>query len=289
MTQAHLQNWYRRAQRESFALGAFNVNTLEYAQAIVAAAQAEKAPAILQVSHRALAYMGAGNSLRGLRYFAAFAQVAAQSVDAPIILHLDHGTYNEVLVAVSLGFNSVMFDGGDLPYEQNIACTRELHQIAHDLGVCLEAELGETPKAGGSASEAQGELTDPQSVAEFVARTGVEALAISIGSAHGGRSKTISLDLERLAAIQANCPIPLVLHGSSGVQDADIQAGIALGLRKINVATQMNMAFSAAVRAILEQRTAEIDPRQYLGPAREQIKARVQERLRCFGAAGKAV
>lgn len=280
--------WLARARRDGFALGAFNINTLEQAQAIVTAAELEQAPVILQVSHRALIYLGSGSNLLGLRYVAAIGHVAADSVTVPVMLHLDHGTYEEVVGAVSAGFTSVMFDGGDLPFEENLAQTQALRRLTRQMGVALEAELGETPKPGGSASEEHGCLTDPAEVPAFVAQTGIDALAIAIGSAHGGLKKDVALDLPRLAAIAAASDVPLVLHGSSGVKDADIQAGIRMGLCKINVATQLNQAFTRAVRDHLAGDPHVSDPRPYLGDARESVVAQVRERLRFIGAAGRA-
>ena len=289
MSLARLTPWLQRAQAEKFAIGAFNVNTLEQAQAIVAAAEAEQAPAILQVSHNALLYMGSGNNLLGLRYIAAIGREAANMVTVPIILHLDHGTYDEVIAAANLGFTSVMFDGGDLPYAENIAQTQRLRQITAQLNVNLEAELGEVPKPGGSQSEEKGALTDPAEVAEFVAQTQIDSLAIALGSAHGGRRKETSLDIERLKAIRAVTATPLVLHGSSGVVDKDVLLGIELGLCKVNVATQLNQAFTQTIRRKLAEQESMVDPRPYLKEARIHMQAEVQKRMRLFGTSGKAV
>ncbi|MFN8450063.1 MAG: class II fructose-bisphosphate aldolase [Anaerolineae bacterium] len=148
MTLCDLRPWLDRAQREKFAIGAFNANTLEQVQAIVIAAQAEQSPAVIQVSHRALQYLGSGAELLGLEYIAAVGRVAAQSVAVPIALHLDHATEDEVRRAISLGFTSVMFDGSLLPYDQNVQMTRRLADEARIAGVCMEAELGEVPKPG---------------------------------------------------------------------------------------------------------------------------------------------
>ncbi len=289
MSLLNIQSWVLRAQRERWAVGAFNANTLEQVQAIVAAAQAESAPVIVQVSHRALQYIGDGSETLGLRYIAEVGQVAAQSVSVPVSLHLDHATETEVIQAIGLGFTSVMFDGGDLPFEQNIAQTKKLCELAHSLGINMEAELGEVPKPDSTGKMASsGDLTQPEQAAEFVRATGIDSLAIAIGSMHAVKSKIVELDLERLKAIRAVVDIPLVLHGSSGVTDECISAGIALGLCKVNVATQLNQAFTAAMRAQLEADPGEVDPRKYLGPARREMQTRVSERIRFFGAAGKA-
>ncbi len=280
--------WLRRAQAEGFAVGAFNVNTLEQAQAIVGAAREEHAPVILQCSHRALVYLGEGSSLIGLRYMAQIGRTAAETADVPTILHLDHGTYIEVLQAAALGFTSAMFDGGDLPLEENIARTRGLCELVHGAGLSFEAELGEVPRMSGTDKPPVGDLTDPEQAAYFAEQTGVDALAVAIGSVHAVRQKEVELDLERLAAIRACVEVPLVLHGSSGVTDASIRAGIERGLCKVNVATQLSQAFTDAVRAQLAEQPSGVDLRDYLGAARVAMKERVRERIRFFGSAGKA-
>ena len=290
MALRNLKPWIDYAQQGGFAVGAFNANTLEQMQGIVQAAQAEDAPAIIQVSHNALLYTGSGNATLGLQYMAAAGQIAAQSVEVPIALHLDHATESEVLQAIALGFTSVMFDSGGLSFEDNVTITRRLREIAHANGVCMEAEIGEVPKPGDNPAfdAADVELTDPDAAAEFAAATGIDTLAVALGSVHGMKDKSVRLDLERLQAIRARVPIPLVLHGSSGVTDGDIHQGIALGLCKVNVATQLNKAFTRAVRGVLDADQSLVDPRKYLGPARAAQIDAARERIRFIGAAGKA-
>lgn len=288
MSLVNILPWIRCAQEEGWAVGAFNANTLEQVQAIVAGAEAEHAPALIQISHRALLHVGGGNALLGLRYMSEIGKVAAQSVSAPIGLHLDHADADEVLVAMGLGFTSVMFDGGELPFEANVAETQRLRAISRGLDVCLEAEIGAVPRvdASGRLDEAVA-LTDVSEALAFVAATGVDTLAIALGSVHAVRTKSVSLDLDRLREIRAAVDVPLVLHGSSGVTDEHIRQGIALGLCKVNVATQLVQAFTGAVRDVLAEPN-EIDPRRYLGPARAAMTERVRERIRMVGAAGKA-
>jgi fructose-bisphosphate aldolase, class II len=280
--------WLLRAQREHFAVGAFNANTLEQVQAIAQAAQAEQAPALIQVSHRAVLHVGDGNTTLGIRYMAAAGMVAAQSVSVPIALHLDHANEDEVREAIALGFTSVMFDGGELPFDHNIRRTAALRELAHALNVCVEAEVGGVPRADG-AWQAAGpqECTRPEEAAHFVKATGVDSLAIALGSVHAVRQKSMAIDLDRLRAIRAAVDLPLVLHGSSGVTDDHVSQGIALGLCKVNVATQLNQAFTGSLRRVLVD-VGEIDPRRYLGPAREAMVERVRERIRFFGASAKA-
>ncbi len=294
--------WLKRAKAEKFAIGAFNANTLEQMQAIVQAAEAERAPVIIQISGNAAMHMGAGSRLFGLRVVAAMGRVIAETTAVPVVLHLDHGEYNEVLQALALGFTSVMFDGSDLPFEQNIARTRELCSAAHEVKACFEAELGEVPRAGGDATGGnpvgrkppgsnpveKGELTDPAQAAEFVERTAVDALAVAIGSVHALTHKEVALDFARLDAIHAAVDTPLVLHGSSGVLDESVCTGIRRGLCKINVATQLNGAFTQAARDYLTLHPEVVDPRKYLSAARESMLEQVRERMRLFGVAGKA-
>jgi fructose-bisphosphate aldolase class II len=288
MTLVNGIEWLGRARREHFAVGAFNANTLEQAQAIAAAGQAVRAPVIIQVSHRALLYAGGGDSQAGLRYMAAVGKAAAGAVSTPVVLHLDHAAEGEIWDAADQGFSSVMFECAGMTPEQYALKARELCLRLHDLGLSVEAEVGEVPRMDASGAHEAIELTDPEQAAEFAARTGVDALAISIGSVHAGRRKTQELDFERLEAIARVVEVPLVLHGSSGVTDASLLRGIQVGLAKLNVATQLNLAFTAAVRSRLRENPDEIDPRQYLGAAREAVTERVRERIRLFGSAERA-
>lgn len=289
MTLCNVLKWIRLAQGEHFAVGAFNANTMEQVQAIVQAAEEEGAPAIIQVSHRALLYAGSGSATLGLRFMAEIGRVAAQSVSAPLALHLDHGNEAEVMQALALGFTSVMFDGSALPLDENIALTRKLCEAAHAVGVSLEAELGEVPRADPTGKvDHPAESTRPQDAVRFVDETGIDLLAVSIGSVHGVKEKRVTLDMDQLRAIRDVVDLPLVLHGSSGVDDGCIADGIAQGLCKINVATQLSQAYTGAVRGRLAQDSGEVDARVYLGEAREAMKKQVRERIRFFGSAGKA-
>lgn len=289
MTLQNVLPWILRAQQEGWAVGAFNANTLEQVQAIVEAAQAETAPAILQVSHRALSYIGSGNEIQGLKYVAAIGKIAAESVTVPIALHLDHGTESEVLQAIALGFTSVMFDGDELSYDENVVTTKRLCGTAHSNGVCMEAELGEVPKPDGKAYNVSAiALTQPDEAVQFVGATGIDTFAVALGSVHGLKTKQISLDLNRLMIIRERVSVPLVLHGSSGVSDGDIKQGITIGLCKVNVATQLSQAFTDAVRDVLSKDAELVDPRKYLAHGRNAQAEIVRERIRFLGASGKA-
>ena len=279
--------WLKKAQKEEFALGACNANTLEQVQAIVRAAQLESAPVIIQISRRAANYLGQGSVALGLRYAAEVGKIAATSVEVPVMLHFDHGKADEVLIAAELGFTSVMFDGADLPMGKNIRATQEICRKLQPEGIGVEAEIGEVPRKGDGHHEVR--LTDPEQASLFVQETGVDALAIAIGSIHAVTRKEVSLNLDRLRSIRSLIDIPLVLHGSSGVKDDDILSGIKLGLCKINVATQFNMAFTSGLKAHIEANPDLVDPRPYLSAANQAMVVAVQARLRLFGAAGKAV
>jgi fructose-bisphosphate aldolase class II len=236
-----------------------------------------------------LAYLGNGNEIQGLKYAASIGKVAAESVTVPIALHLDHGTENEVMQAMALGFTSVMFDGDGLPFDENISITQKLCQAAHSMGICMEAEVGEVPKPDGKEfDESTIALTQPEEAAQFVDATEIDILAIALGSVHGLKTKQISLNLECLAAIRKRVSIPLVLHGSSGVSDPDIEQGIAMGLSKVNVATQLAQAYTGAVRGVLNSDEELVDPRKYLSVGRSAQIEVVRERIRFFRASGKA-
>lgn len=287
MTLVNPVPWLQRAQREHFALGAFNANTLEQVQAIVAAAEAERAPVILQVSQRALAYVGDGDVSLGLRYMARIGTLSAASVAVPVGLHLDHAAQEQVFQAMELGFTSVMFDGGDLPFDENVRIARRLQEQAHRLEIGIEAEVGRVPR-NELTRRPTCVLTDPEEAAEFARATGVDSLAVAIGSVHAVKEKRVQLDLARLQAIRDQVSVPLVLHGSSGVVDDCLAQGIRLGLCKVNIATQLNQAFTHAARDELSRHPDEVDPRKYLHAARVAVTERVRERIRFLGAAGKA-
>jgi len=289
MTLRNVLPWIQTAYQEGYAIAAFNANTLEQMQSIVLAAQAENAPVIIQVSHRALQYVGSGSEILGLQYMASMGKVAANSVEVPVSLHLDHANENEVLQAIALGFTSVMFDGDELPFAENVATTKRLCEIAHSRGICMEAEIGEVPKPDGANLNPDDiDLTSPDEAEQFVNATGIDILAIALGSVHGLKDKSVSLDLERLQQIRERVDTPLVLHGSSGVNNDDIAQGIKQGLAKVNIATQLSKAFTGAVREVLAADEELVDPRKYLGPGREAQIEVVRERLRFVGATGKA-
>ena len=262
----------RTAERDGFAAGAFNVIQLEHAEAILAGAQQAKAPVILQISENAVRYHG------GLAPIAAAVRAAARACPTPAALHLDHATGFELIQeAAACGFGSVMFDGSTLPWAENVAATREITEWCHDHGLLVEAELGEI--GGKDGAHTPGVRTDPHEAAAFVSATGVDALAVAVGSSHAMTVRAAALDLPLIEALRAAVPVPLVLHGSSGVPDATLAAAVTAGMRKVNVSTHLNRLYTEAVREVLAADPVLVDPRRWLGPARDAVAAEVARLL----------
>ncbi|MER7582813.1 class II fructose-bisphosphate aldolase [Kitasatospora sp. NPDC097691] len=263
-------------------VGAFNVIQLEHAEAIVTGAEAVGAPVILQISENAVRYHG------GLAPVGAAALAVARAAAVPVAVHLDHATEPALVAeAVRLGFGSVMFDASVLPYAENVRATAEVVGLCHATGVWVEAELGEV--GGKDGVHAPGARTDPAEAAEFTARTGVDALAVAVGTSHAMLTRTASLDLDLIAALRAAVPVPLVLHGSSGAADETLAAAVAHGMTKVNIATHLNKAFTAAVRGRLTADPALVDTRAYLGAGREAVAREVAHLLGVLSAQRPAV
>lgn len=271
------------ARKGSYAVGAFNTNNMEIVQAIVEAAVEENSPVILQASQGALKYAG-------IEYITAMVKAAAEIAPIPIALHLDHGTsFEQIVKCIRYGFTSVMIDGSKYPLEENIRITKKVVEIAGAVGVSVEAELG---KIGGteddiSVSEKEAYMTDPQEAVRFVRETGIDSLAIAIGTAHGPYKGEPKLDFDRLEKISSLVDIPLVLHGASGVPEDSIRKAVERGICKINIDTDIRQAFARAVREFLEKNPKEYDPRKILGPAKEEMKKVIREKIRLFGSSGK--
>jgi len=198
-----------------------------------------------------------------------------------VAVHLDHAERPELVdEAIALGFGSVMFDGGALPYDENVAMTAAVAARAHAAGVYIEGELGEV--GGKDGAHAPGVRTDPHEARAFVAATGVDALAVAVGSSHAMTDRTASLDLELISRLREALPVPLVLHGSSGVADATIAAAVRAGMTKINVSTHLNGFFTRAIRATLDTDERLVDSRKYLTPARDALAGEAARMLRLF-------
>jgi len=297
----------KKAREEGYGVGAFNTNNMEITQAILEASEELRSPVILAFSEGALKYGG--------EYLVSMALEMAKRVRIPVALHLDHGSsYEAVLKALRLGFTSVMIDKSAEDFETNVRETRRVVEAAHAVGVPVEAEIG---KLAGveehvAVDERDALLTNPEEAKLFVEKTGVDYLAVAIGTAHGpykGKGRPF-IDHERLKKIAALLPgMPLVLHGASGVPKElvekinkyggqiegaqgihpdDIKKAIKEGISKINTDTDLRLAFTAAVREVLYTNPKVYDPRKILGPAREEMKRVVKERIELFGSAGKA-
>jgi fructose-bisphosphate aldolase class II len=253
-------------------VGAFNLIGIEHAEAIVAGAEAAGAPVVLQISENCVAYHGA------LEPIGMAALAIARSADVPVVVHLDHATTEPLVrAAVQLGIGSVMFDASVRSHDANVAATAALAAWCHDRGVWVEAELGEI--GGKDGVHAAGARTRPDEAAGYAAATGVDALAVAVGSSHAMLSRDAVLDLELIAAIHRVVPVPLVLHGSSGVPDEMLAAAVTAGMTKINIATQLNKVYTAAVRARLAADAVLVDPRRYGAAGREAIAAEVARLL----------
>jgi fructose-bisphosphate aldolase class II len=251
---------------------AFNVITIEHAEAVVAGAEDADRPVILQVSENAVRFHGR------LAPISAACVAVARASDVPVALHLDHVTDIDLLhQAPNAGYSSAMFDASTLEYADNVAATREAAEWAHTQGLWLEAELGEV--GGKDGAHAPGVRTDPDEAVAYVTATGVDALAVAVGSSHAMTSQTASLDHELIARLHKAVPVPLVLHGSSGVPDAELRTAVAAGMVKINVGTALNVAFTGAVRAQLARDERGVDPRKYLSAARTEMAATVRRLL----------
>lgn len=295
----------KEAEKGGYGVGAFNINNMEQIQGIMRAARELQSPVIMQASRGALKYTN-------MVYLKHLVQAAVEeNPDIPVVLHLDHGDKLETVKAViELGFTSVMIDGSHYDFQKNIAVTKEVVAYAHDHGVSVEAELG---TLGGIEEDVVGEvqLTDPAQAEEFVARTGCDSLAVAIGTSHGAykfkAEPKLALDL--IAEIYRRVHIPLVMHGSSsvprelvdqinrnggriehsfGVPIQSIQQGIASGVRKINVDTDIRLAMTAAIRQVFAEAPDKFDPRDYLTPARDALYEVVAARMKAFGSAGHA-
>lgn len=265
------------AYRAGSGLVAFNVITMESAEAIVAGAEKVGRPVILQISENAVKF----HHGRLAPIAAATTAVAAEAA-VPVSVHLDHVEGEQLLHAgAECGVSSAMFDASKLDYDANVAATKAAADWARDRDIFLEAELGEV--GGKDGAHAPGVRTDPAEAAAFVSATGVDALAVAVGSSHAMSERTASLDFDLIARLRAAVPVPLVLHGSSGVADDDLRKAVSAGITKINVGTLLNVRFTGAVRTFLAADDSVTDPRKYLVPARNAVAAAVAGVLDAIG------
>ena len=312
MALVNTKKMFEMAYKNGYAVGAFNVNNMEITQGIMAAIAQEKAPLILQVSKGARAYAS-------ISYLKAIIDVAVEeNPDIPIAINLDHGDNFETCKQfVEDGFTSIMIDASKLPFEENIRVTREVVEYAHSRDVVVEAELGqlggiEEDVVGVSGDDISKHLADPAQVEEFVEKTGVDSLAVAIGTSHGAYKfkKEPKLAFEIIQEISDKLPcFPLVMHGSSsvlaefkdlinkyggdmpdamGVPEDAVSRAAKTAVCKVNIDTDLRMALTAKIRQVFAEKPAEFDPRKYLGPGREAIKDMVKHKLHILGCAGKA-
>lgn len=257
------------AQKNGYAIGAFNASNLEIVQAIVEAAKELDSPVIVETTPKAIEYAG-------LEYLAEIVKLAAEKNPIPVVLHLDHGLSVEMVEkCLKAGYTSVMIDGSHFPLHQNISLTQEVVLLAHKKGIPVEGELGQVT--------AHLRLTNPDEVSEFVRRTSVDSLAVAIGSSHG-HAKNEKLNLRLLEEIRKKTDIPLVLHGASGVSNPDIKEAIKRGICKINIDTEIREVFTQTLKKSLG---GSIDPRDYLGKAKEAVCNLIKEKIRLFGSSGR--
>ena len=273
MTLARLSDVLVPAAASGHGLGAFNVFSIEHAEAFTAAADVARTPVVLQISQNAVRYHGA------LAPIGLATLTLARSAAVPMVVHLDHATEMRLVEeAISLGFGSVMFDASAMAYEQNVAATAAIVEACHEGGLDVEAELGVV--GGKDGVHAAGARTRPEEAEAFVQATRVDALAVAVGTSHAMTERHVSLDLERIKALRAAVPVPLVLHGSSGVPDQELVKAVEAGMTKINIATHLNHVFTDSVRATLTANPEMVDSRRYLGPAREALKDEAERLLR---------
>jgi len=293
------------AGKRSYGVGAFNINNLEFLQAIIEAAEEENSPVIIAISEGAMKY-------GWVELLSTMVKTAAMNTKVPVALHLDHGkNFDKILTAIRYGFTSIMIDASDRSYEENVKLTKEVIKVAHPLGITVEAELG---RLLGKEDEVESDVaiyTDPDDAKRFVDETEIDALAVAVGTSHGaykfkGEAK---LDIERIKKINSLTGVPLVLHGASGVPhelveeaqkygavlkgakgvpNEEIKKAIEAGIRKINIDTDLRISFLLGVRKYLSEHPEIFDPRKYLGEGRAQVKETVKKKMQLFGSSGKA-
>lgn len=268
------------ARAGHYAIGAFNAQNLEYIQGILRAAEDLGAPVILQLSARAIHFAG-------LRPMASIVRAAAQEARVPVVLHLDHGDFEMNLRCLVAGFTSLMFDGSAMPFAGNVEETRRVVEAAHVMGIPVEGELGNGTGKHTDAADSPADYTDPDLARRFVTLTGADILAVSVGNNVPRGTGGVQLDLDRVRVLAEVTGVPLVLHHIHGIPEAQIRKAITYGVAKINVSTDLNVAFSHAVREASNRDPEGIDPRPVLGAGREAIAEVVRAKIRMFGCEGK--
>lgn len=282
-----MKKMLEKGKQQRYAVGQFNVNNLEYAQAILLAAEEEQSPVILGVSEGAARYIG------GYKVVVAMVEALMEEygVTVPVAIHLDHGSsFEQCAKAIQAGFTSVMIDASSMPLDDNIALTKKVVELAHINGVSVEAELG---RVGGQeddiiVDDAEQAYAIPEECERLVQETNVDCFAPALGSVHGPYKGEPNLGFDRMEEVMNVTNVPLVLHGGTGIPTKDIQRAISLGSAKINVNTENQMAQAKTIREVLAEQPKQYDPRKYMGPGRDAIKETVSGKMREFGSSQKA-
>ena len=271
----------RKAQEQGFAVGAFNVENMEMAQAIISAAEELRAPVILQTTPSTVRYAGTG-------MYAAMVAALAQEATVPVAMHLDHGdSFALCAQALRSGYTSVMIDGSKLPLEENIALTYKVSEMCAAVGVPVEGEIG---RVGGKEDdlESDGGYTIPEEAVRFEKESGLFSMAVGVGTAHGFYKEKPQLNKELITTLRGMLQAPMVLHGASGLSDEDVRDCIRRGICKVNFATELRAAYTEGVKAVLAENPKTFDPKAYGKEARQRVKALVMERMLVCGCDGKA-
>ena len=271
----------RKAQEQGFAVGAFNVENMEMAQAIISAAEELRAPVILQTTPSTVHYAGTG-------MYAAMVAALAQEASVPVAMHLDHGdSFALCAQALRSGYTSVMIDGSKLPLEENIALTYKVSEMCAAVGVPVEGEIG---RVGGKEDdlESDGGYTIPEEAVRFEKESGLFSMAVGVGTAHGFYKEKPQLNKELITTLRGMLQAPMVLHGASGLSDEDVKDCIRRGICKVNFATELRAAYTEGVKAVLAENPKTFDPKAYGKEARQRVKALVMERMLVCGCDGKA-
>lgn len=267
------------AQKNHYAVGAFNVENMEMVQAVIAAAEEMRSPIIIQTTPSTLKYASP-------ELYLANVKALANKAEVPIAIHLDHGNSFELAMQTfRCGYTSIMIDGSQKPFEENIALTSAVVKAAHAADISVEAELGTVGGKEDSLDNGEGGYTDPSKAKEFVERSGCDSLAVAIGTAHGVYKHAPKLDLNRLSAIREVVDIPLVLHGTSGVDDEVVKECVQRGICKVNYATDLRIAYTRGVKEVLAENPDTIDPKKYGARGREYVKQYVMEKMQVVGSA----
>lgn len=273
ITRPDLPNLLAAARERGSAVGAFNVILLEHAEAIAEGAEQAGLPVVLQISENCVRYHG------GLAPITVASREIARRASVDVLVHLDHIEDPELIrEGIALGVDSVMYDGSHLPYAENLRTTREIASRCHDAGVAVEAELGEV--GGKDGVHAPGARTDPAEAADFATATGVDALAVAVGTSHAMVERTAQVDRALVSRLRDAVPVPLVLHGSSGLSDEELRGAVVSGMAKVNISTHLNGLFTRSVRQFLEEQPDAVDPRKYVRLGRSAVASETARLLR---------